>query len=53
MAKAELFDAAEYLQSTEDMAHYLSEALSTGDAEYVAHALVGVGSACSRNDRGR
>jgi probable addiction module antidote protein len=33
------FDAAEYLDSDEALGHYLSEALESGDAAFVAHAL--------------
>jgi probable addiction module antidote protein len=39
MAKAPRFDAAEYLDSPEAIADYLSEALETGDAEFVAKAI--------------
>jgi probable addiction module antidote protein len=30
---------AEYLESSEDIAHYLSEAFETGDPDYIARAL--------------
>lgn len=33
------FDAAEYLTDDEAIAMFMSEALATGDAEFVAHAL--------------
>lgn len=33
------FDPAEYLQSDEDMAHYLDACLEEGDAKQVAQAL--------------
>ena len=37
--KTKKFDVATFLKTNEDMALYLSEALGTGDAAYVAHAL--------------
>jgi probable addiction module antidote protein len=37
--KTRKFDVAAFLETNEDMALYLSEALGTGDAAYVAHAL--------------
>ena len=37
--KTRKFDVATFLESNKDMAVYLSEALETGDAAYVAHAL--------------
>jgi probable addiction module antidote protein len=39
MAKAPLFDAAEYLDGPGMIAEYLNEALETGDDEIVARAL--------------
>jgi probable addiction module antidote protein len=39
MAKAPLFDAAEYLDSPGMIAEYLNEALATGDDEIIARAL--------------
>jgi probable addiction module antidote protein len=37
--KTEPFDAAEYLTTPESQAYLLNDALSTGDAGYIAHAL--------------
>jgi probable addiction module antidote protein len=39
MAKATRFDAAEYLDSPEAIADYLSEAFETGDDEFIAIAI--------------
>jgi|SRR6516162_4537507 len=39
MAKTLRFDAAEYLDSTEAIADYLSEALETGDVEFILQAI--------------
>jgi probable addiction module antidote protein len=39
MAKASLFDAADYLDSPELIADYLSEAFETGDERLIAKAL--------------
>jgi len=39
MAKAIPFDSAEYLDSPEAIADYLSEALATGDSEFIAQAI--------------
>ena len=39
MALAETYDAAEYLESEEDMAAYLNAALEEGDATILAAAL--------------
>jgi probable addiction module antidote protein len=39
MAKSSKFDAAEYLDSPEAIAEYLSEAFETGDAKFIAVAL--------------
>lgn len=39
MVKTEAFDAAHYLTTPEAQAELLSDALATGDAAYVAHAL--------------
>lgn len=33
------FDAAEYLDTPEEIAAYIADALQTGDASYIAHAL--------------
>ena len=37
--KTEPYDAAEYLETTEDMAAYLEAALDDGDPRVVVHAL--------------
>jgi len=37
--KLSKFDATEYLETDEDVAGFLSEALKTGDSEYVNHAF--------------
>lgn len=37
--KTRKFDVAKFLETDQDIALYLSEALETGDAAYVAHAL--------------
>jgi probable addiction module antidote protein len=39
MAKASRFGAAEYLDSPETIAGYLSEAFETGDDQFIAQAL--------------
>lgn len=39
MVKTEPFDAARYLTSPESQAELLNDALASGDAAYVAHAL--------------
>jgi DNA-binding phage protein len=39
MIKTSVFDAAKYLKSPEAMADYLSEALATGDTEFICDAL--------------
>jgi probable addiction module antidote protein len=39
MAKATKFDAADYLDSPEVIAEYLSEAFHTGDEQFAADAL--------------
>jgi probable addiction module antidote protein len=39
MVKTEPFDAAHYLTSPEAQAELLNDALASGDASYVAHAL--------------
>ena len=39
MVKVTTFDAAEYLESAEDVANYLTEAFETGDASFIAHAI--------------
>ena len=37
--KSRKFDVAKFLETDQDIAVYLSEALETGDAAYVAHAF--------------
>jgi len=37
--KTRKFDVAKFLETDQDIALYLSEALETGDAAYVAHAF--------------
>ena len=37
--KTRKFDVAKFLETDQDIALYLSEALETGDSAYVAHAL--------------
>jgi probable addiction module antidote protein len=37
--KTRKFDPARYLESEEDFAFFLSDAMETGDAAYIAHAL--------------
>jgi probable addiction module antidote protein len=39
MAKATAFDAAEYLDTPEEIAAYLSEAFATDDPAYIAQAI--------------
>lgn len=39
MAKASKFDAADYLDSPQAIADYLSEAFDTGDDRFIAQAL--------------
>jgi probable addiction module antidote protein len=39
MVKLSKFDAAKYLDHPETIAVYLSEALETGDSDYICHAL--------------
>ena len=39
MAKAQVFDAADYLDSPDAVAAYLSEAFATGDDGVIAQAL--------------
>ena len=39
MAKASRFDAAEYLDSPQAIADYLSEAFETSDDEFIAQAI--------------
>jgi probable addiction module antidote protein len=39
MAKATKFDAADYLNSPQTIADYLSEAFETGDEHFIAEAL--------------
>jgi DNA-binding phage protein len=45
MVKTEAFDAAPYLTSPEAQAELLSDALNSGEAVYVAHALGVIGRA--------
>jgi probable addiction module antidote protein len=37
--KTTVFDAAVYLETEEDIAAYLTEALATGDTVLIAHAI--------------
>ena len=39
MTQAQRFDAAEYLDTREAVADYLSEAFETGDGEFIAQAI--------------
>jgi probable addiction module antidote protein len=39
MAKAQIFDVAEFLDDPEVVAHYLTEAVGTGDVREIASAL--------------
>jgi len=39
MAKSKKFDAADYLDTPDMIAAYLSEAFETGDSKYIAEAL--------------
>ena len=39
MVRVSKFDAADYLDNQETIAVYLSEALETGDSDYICHAL--------------
>jgi len=39
MARTKPFDVAEYLESPEAMADYLTEAFETADAEFIAQAI--------------
>jgi probable addiction module antidote protein len=39
MAKTTKFDAADYLDSPQAIADYLSEAFETGDEQYIAQAI--------------
>jgi probable addiction module antidote protein len=39
MAKTRVFDAAEFLDSPERIAEYLTEALATDDAAFIAQAI--------------
>jgi probable addiction module antidote protein len=50
MVKISKFDAADYLDHQETIAIYLSEALQTGDSEYICHALNTVARAKDMND---
>jgi probable addiction module antidote protein len=44
--KTRKFDVAKFPETDQDIALYLSEALETGDAAYVAHALGAVARVC-------
>ena len=46
--KTKPYDAAEYLETEEDMAAYLQAAFEEGDAALVIHALGNI-AACPRN----
>ena len=49
MVKTESFDASRYLTSADSQADLLNDALASGDAAYVAHALgVIARAACQR-----
>ncbi len=50
MIKLSKFDAADYLNNQETIAAYLSEALQTGDSEYICHALNTIARAKGMND---
>jgi probable addiction module antidote protein len=39
MIKVSKFDAADYLDHQESIAAYLTEALETGDSDYICHAF--------------
>jgi probable addiction module antidote protein len=39
MARAQSFDAAEYLDSPQAIADYLTEAFQTDDADFILHAI--------------
>ncbi|MFN3350942.1 addiction module antidote protein [Pseudorhodoplanes sp.] len=39
MAKTKAFDAADYLDSPEAIAEYLTEAFQTGDADFITRAI--------------
>ena len=49
MAKAPIFDVAEYLDHPEIVANYLTEAIATGDTKVVAEAIGDVARARGRN----
>jgi probable addiction module antidote protein len=53
MAGTSHFDAAEYLDSQEAIADYLSEAFETGDDHYIAHAIGTVARARGMSDVAR
>jgi len=53
MAKTSQFDAAEYLDSKEAIADYLSEAFATGDDHYIAKAIGTVARARGMSDVAR
>jgi probable addiction module antidote protein len=50
MIKISKFDAADYLDNQETIAAFLSEALQTGDSEYIYHALDTIARAKGMND---
>jgi len=37
--KTSKFDAADYLETTEDISHFLEDAFAEGDPAFIAHAL--------------
>ena len=41
------FDPAEHLDSGEAIAVFISDALETGDAAYIAHAMASHGNSCT------
>ena len=51
--KPKLFDAAKYLDSEVAIAEYISEALLTGDADIIAHAIEVAKKARGQTDRHR
>ena len=50
MVKISKFDAADHLDHQETIAVYLSEALQTGDSEYICHTLNTIARAKGMND---
>jgi probable addiction module antidote protein len=51
--KTEAFDAADYLDSRESIADYLTEAFETGDDEFIAQAIGTVARAKGMSDVAR